>query len=725
MTLCQVALLSAALAPLPVAAREVAAVSIAVDRSRMGMGRTLVVMATAQLANGQPAAGWELLPYVNGRRWGSHEFADAAGRAVFRIPLPVPGLAEIRVQARPRPGDPDDFWIWSSRQNVAETIYLQRTFQLAEPATHGSLWLAVDDGATVYLNGTKIGEKVGWTGNSAIALAPALFRMGENVVSVDAVNAGGPAGLLLRLAVDTAAGRTEVVTDTTWRSFDSQPDGWPATVAAGGAAATAYGRADAGATLPRPWPSLGAALRIAGTALPSDAEVSAPGAVTVVRRTLQRPPTDPERLIAMQWEQWFTPLNAFWQTAQAVPLMGFYDSRLPEVARQHLIWFIESGVDCIIADWSNSIWFAREWAPGAGVMELVEATRVMLDEMAKLRDEGQPVPRMTLLTGVGHQRPEGPLVANRQLAFIWDTLVQEPRYQGLWQDFDGKPLVLALDLGASYLKEGFRLDERFTVRYMGVQQDLSQTNALGLWSWMDSRLPAATLRDGQAEGMTVSVGCFGPKGWLGQDARGHRNGATLVEDWREVLAQRPRFLQVHQFQEFAGQLEGKPAIAPDIYLDSYSAELSDDIEPTSLTTPAYRGEGGWGFFYLNLLRALVDLYRQAEPATTVLTLAQPLNQQLVTGDTLTVSWLWVGKPPHTFRLLLDGKTVARELTGSSAQVDLRRLSVGTHTLRLVAPGTAARYRLSWTAESLPLARLEPAQVELSFRVVRALNEDLR
>ncbi|MCX6360655.1 MAG: hypothetical protein NT029_12645 [Armatimonadetes bacterium] len=690
-------------------------VTIKVDQPRIGMGRALVVAAVARQANGKPAAGWEMLPYVNDRRWGPHEFADAAGRALFRIPLPTPGKAAIRVQARPKPGEPDDYWIWSNRQNVPEAIYLQRVFRLDQPARRGALWLAVDDGAIAYLNGAKVGEKVGWSNNAAIALDPALFLVGQNVLSVDATNGGGACGLLVRLSADTAAGRTEVVTNTEWRVFDSKPEGWPSRVGAGGEAATACGRADAGATMPRPWPSIAAAQRIAGTPLPSDAAVSAPVNVTVLRRALHRPPTDPDRLVAMQWEQWFTPLNAFWQTAQAVPLMGFYDARMPEVARQHLIWFIESGVDCVIADWSNNIWFAREWAPGAGVAELIDATRVMLDEMARMRAEGYAVPRMSLLTGVGHLRPEGPVVVNRQLAYIWDALVREPRYKGLWQEFDGKPLVLSLDLGASYLKEGFKLDDRFTIRFMGVQQDVSKTDDLGLWSWMDSQTPEPTMRDGRAEGMTVSVGCFGAAGWLGKDARGRRNGATLVEDWRAALKHRPRFLQVHQFQEFAGQLEGKPVAQPNVYVDSYSAELSDDIEPTSLTTLAYRGEGGWGFYYLNLLRALVDLYRRPVPTTTVLTISRPLNRQVVTGEALTVEWLWVGKRPRSFRVLLDGKPVAATVAEKAA-VSLRGLRPGAHTLRVVAVGSQARYRLSWTEDALPLTRPEPAASEIRFRL---------
>ena len=108
------------------------------------------------------------------------------------------------------------------------------------------------------------------------------------------------------------------------------------------------------------------------------------------------------------------------------------------------------------------------------------------------------------------------------------------------------------------MKQKIALDPRFTIRYPGAQQDHTRTNELGLWSWMDHQVPAVTLKDGRPEGMTVCVGSFGPGGWLVPDARGRRNGATFVVDWRHALAVRPAFLQVRQFHEFAGQPDGQP-----------------------------------------------------------------------------------------------------------------------------------------------------------------------
>ena len=74
-------------------------VRIEADCARIGMGRSVEIRVAATWADGRPAAGHLLLPYVNGKRWGAHEYADAQGRATMLLPLPNPGLDEIQVEA--------------------------------------------------------------------------------------------------------------------------------------------------------------------------------------------------------------------------------------------------------------------------------------------------------------------------------------------------------------------------------------------------------------------------------------------------------------------------------------------------------------------------------------------------------------------------------------------------------------------------------------------------
>ena len=729
---CRTAGLAMAIASVGAQAADGAAkVAIAADSASIGMGRPVAVTAVAHTAAGKPAAGWRLLPYVNGARWGAHETADAEGRATFLIPLPRPGTARICVTAREPLPPPEDSWIWpTALQGVVGPAYMQRVFGLPEGAQGGTLWVAVDDSASVYLNGAKVAEKGGWHDNAPVTLGAAAFRRGENLLSVEANNGAGPCGLLVRLTADTPQGQTVVITNDQWRGFTPKPEGWPAAVAAGGEKVGLFGDSGSGVCTPDPWPTLGRNDLIAGTPLAPGGNRSNEVAVEVLKRPLQRPPTDPDHLICVQWEEWFTPLNCYWQTAEAVPLLGFYDSSLRDVARQHLIWFIESGVDTILADWSNHIWNAKSWDEiGPGSRQLLATSALMMDEMAALREEGYPVPKMTFLGGISYARPEGPAAVNGELKCIWDNYVSNPRYKGLWQDFDGKPLMEILDCGASYVKEKITLDERFTIRFVGAQQDVTKTNELGLWSWMDSFHPAPTVVGGVVEAATVSTGCFEGAGWLDPTARGHRNGATIIEDFAVVLRDRPRFLHLHQFNEFAGQPEGS-GVGPNhaVYVDTYSADLNDDFEPTSLTAPAYRSRGGWGYYYLNLVRALVDLYRQPQAETTVVAISAPApaapGHDIATevkGDRLAVKWVYAGRRPQAWTLTLDGKVLAKSVTGDSVTVDLRGCDDGRHMLRLTAEGSAARYRLSWTEDSLPLAAPEPAYAEAPIRINRTLH----
>ena len=71
----------------------------------------------------------------------------------------------------------------------------------------------------------------------------------------------------------------------------------------------------------------------------------------------------------MEWEPWYciivrpqspcrntdfvsqhryTPANNGWQLAEAIPLLGLYDSFNALVAKQHCIWLVEAGIDFLV-----------------------------------------------------------------------------------------------------------------------------------------------------------------------------------------------------------------------------------------------------------------------------------------------------------------------------------------------------------------------------------------
>ena len=73
-------------------------ITIKADKSSVPMGRSIKLSAHIRVKSGE-AVDYLLLPYVNQRRWGSHERPDQEGNATFLLPLPNPGKVEIQVVA--------------------------------------------------------------------------------------------------------------------------------------------------------------------------------------------------------------------------------------------------------------------------------------------------------------------------------------------------------------------------------------------------------------------------------------------------------------------------------------------------------------------------------------------------------------------------------------------------------------------------------------------------
>ena len=577
-------------------------VRIEADSPRIGMGRSVEIRVAATRADGRPAAGYLLLPYVNGKRWGAHEYADAEGRATMILPLPNPGLAEIQVEA-------------------TETLGILSSSHQPSPRLPSA------------------------EGRQAWALPVAGVW---------------PAGTLTRL--------------------------------------------------------------LTGSRAPDGANLSTAVVVRVDFRKLAPPPSDPEHLVGLQYCELFSPGLFTWNFAQAVPLVGFYRSWDRDVLRQHLIWLAESGADFLLLDWSNQMVPHQRWDERPDKdNEAVHSTTMLLETLASLRDEGLTVPRVAIFVGLNNGPPTSVSAINEESQWIYHHYVRNPRFRGLFLEYLGKPLLIVFNSGGpEWLNTTKQVpvdDQYYTIRWISAQHQSNHHNQAGYWTWMDGVLrQPVTMFQGKPEAMTASVAFFGVDGWKAPSAFGRRGGWTYVESFRGALEHRPHFLQLHQFQEFIGQEENPNTR---FYGDSYSVELSDDIEPVSLTCPGYRGDGGWGFLYLNLTRALIDLYRQKTPETTVLVVEQPNRRQVVGEDRLPVKWTWLGKAPQGFTLELNGKTVASGIKGTETVVDIHGQPDGPIVLRLTAEGTTARYDLLYTRDSLPKERMEPSRAEVEFYLRRS------
>lgn len=315
----------------------------------------------------------------------------------------------------------------------------------------------------------------------------------------------------------------------------------------------------------------------------------------------------------MEYEPWFTPRNARWDTAEAVPLVGRYDSFNAQVIRQHCLWLVDAGIDFLLVDWSNNLWGKQHWSErGPGVDELIRATDQLFVTLAGMRREGIPVPRVTLLLGLNNGPATTVGALSEEMRWVYARYARNPRFHDLWLDYEQKPLIVLFNGGGPrYLAGKGAVDEsQFTVRWMSSQFQNSHDERSGYWSWMDGvSHPIPTYHAGRPEALTVTPAFFGDGGWTYPQARGRRNGRTYEEEFSQAFRIRPQFLIINQWNEFAGQPKGA-GYGPkhDQYVDCYSAELSDDIEPTSTAIRGYRGGLGWGFQYLRLTRALIQRY---------------------------------------------------------------------------------------------------------------------
>jgi hypothetical protein len=123
-----------------------------------------------------------------------------------------------------------------------------------------------------------------------------------------------------------------------------------------------------------------------------------------------------------------------------------------------------------------------------------------------------------------------------------------------------------------------------------------------------------------------------------------------------------------------------------VYGNEYNAKLSDDLDPTLLDGCGFRGCGGWGYYYLNLTKAPISLYRNETPDITVRALSGPAVAHPEKSNHLHHTWNYLGKISTGYSLKLDGRTVADKLTGDSFDLDLRNSPAGKHVVKLVANG---------------------------------------
>ena len=410
-------------------------------------------------------------------------------------------------------------------------------------------------------------------------------------------------------------------------------------------------------------------------------------------------------LIGLQYETFFTPHNGGdFSTAEAVPILGKYSSNDVNVIRRHEAWFEDLGIDWLLLDWSNMLWMRPEWEKHQGATsEIEQTTSLLFQTYRQMEKEGSHPPKLVIMLGLqnGRRIPDDAQRLNGIIAWLKTNFLDRPEDKDLWLYYHGRPLLTILFhtqqtcAEADARAQGIVAPD-WTIRWMAAQLQSTHMEKCGFWSWMDGTIrQIVTRRDGRAEETVVTPSAFPiPDGWLDPRAVGRDHGAPYLESWEVAFENRPKFIQIHQWNEFAGQLEGRGGgPAHDIYGDEYNLEFSDDLEPAQMSACAYRGCGGWGYYYMNLTRAILSLYRGATPDITVLALSASV-QPIIRGKGIPLQWKFLGRAPASYTLELDGKVVAENLAGSRYRLPLATVPSGKHRVTLRANGVHTYFDLS-------------------------------
>jgi putative heme-binding domain-containing protein len=123
-------------------------------------------------------------------------------------------------------------WIWADKQADNQTVGLRGAFELpagdAKQVESAALWGACDDEMTVFINGKQAAHNTSWALPVTVDVKKFL-EGGRNTIAVLGKNGGSAAGLIAKLRVTLAGGKTvDLVTDASWVVATELPDGWQA-----------------------------------------------------------------------------------------------------------------------------------------------------------------------------------------------------------------------------------------------------------------------------------------------------------------------------------------------------------------------------------------------------------------------------------------------------------------------------------------------------------------
>ena len=125
--------------------------------------------------------------------------------------LILPSLALALIVASPTPAHAEPQWIWTgSPAKANERATFRKTFTIDGAVKSAALVFTCDNGATAFVNGTKVAENPDWMSPTKAGVGKNL-KPGENELRFDARNAEGVAALVGVLTIEMTDGKKTVI----------------------------------------------------------------------------------------------------------------------------------------------------------------------------------------------------------------------------------------------------------------------------------------------------------------------------------------------------------------------------------------------------------------------------------------------------------------------------------------------------------------------------------
>ncbi|GEM_PF-2280454 len=122
--------------------------------------------------------------------------------------------------------EPKPQWIWRADKTDNTPIYLRHGFTVKGAVKSARLYSTCDNGVTLWINGKEVGTAPDWQKPIIIDDAAGFLTTGVNQISAKASIRGGTPVFVLKMEIETAEGRQQVLSGDDWKLALSGDEGW-------------------------------------------------------------------------------------------------------------------------------------------------------------------------------------------------------------------------------------------------------------------------------------------------------------------------------------------------------------------------------------------------------------------------------------------------------------------------------------------------------------------